>query len=146
MHANGIVHRDIRPSNIIVCLQLNPVLIDWASAAETQTATAYVGTTHYAAQDALSKLENIEVPMPSPEHDLESLVYSIYDLSRPSTSPPLATSIQRNAFQQETDYFAAVRTAWEEEARQKPNILPSLLRSARARDYSALKIAFESKS
>ena len=146
MHANGIIHRDIRPSNIIVCLQLNPVLIDWASAAETQTATAYVGTTHYAAQDALSKLENIEVPMPSPEHDLESLVYSIYDLSRPSTSPPLATSIQRNAFQQETDYFAAVRTAWEEEARQKPNILPSLLRSARARDYSALKIAFESKS
>ena len=71
MHANGIIHRDIRPSNIVVCPHLNLVLIDWASAAETQTATAYVGTTHYAAEDVLLALENIEVPIPSPEHDLE---------------------------------------------------------------------------
>jgi len=146
MHAVGIIHRDIRPSNITVCSsELNPVLIDWASAEKTQSSTSYVGTIHYAAQDALSTLENIEVRIPSPEHDLESLVYSIYDLSRPSTNPPRAMTIQKDDFQVETDYFASVRTAWKEEARQKPNLLPSLLRSARACDYSALKIAFESK-
>jgi hypothetical protein len=97
----GLCHRDIRPSNIVVGAHDLPLLIDWASATTCGTPTQYVGTIHYAANEVLTQLENLELPTPSPSHDLESLVYSIYDLSREGTNRPAALSLNEESFNSE---------------------------------------------
>ena len=149
LHACGICHRDVRPSNLVVVVsggEEYPVLIDWTSAAERGTSVPYVGTVHYASKDVLERLANLEPVIPDPVHDLESLVYTMYDLSRDLIDRPAPLSIEKASFAVESDFLNAVANSWEKEAQKRAHVLPELLQLARASDYTRLKAAFDSKS
>ena len=78
---------------------------------------------------------------PTPAHDLESLVYTIYDLSRPIEKRPEAVSIS------EADFYLRVGTIkdkWIQEAASS-TLLFDLLDLARRSNYDGLKAAFEKK-
>ena len=89
---------------------------------------------------------NLIRPIPDPVHDLESLVYTMYDLSRDLIDRPAPLSIEKASFTVESDFFNAVANSWEKEAQKRAHVLPELLQLARASDYTRLKAAFDSKS
>lgn len=145
LHARGLCHRDVRPTNIVVLQDERPVLIDWVSVATIGTETSeYVGTVHYAAEEVLNVLVDGDAPTPAASYDLESLVYSVYSLSREVTSLPLATKIEKYPRRPEADFYAAVRTAWQQEV-QRNGMLQTLVESARRCDYDGLRAEFSVK-
>jgi hypothetical protein len=77
---------------------------------------------------------------PTPVHDLESLVYSIYDVSRSPESRPQALTVS------DTVLFytrcTAIKEAWEQESKESL-LLAELLGIARSGNYSALEEAFQ---
>ena len=142
IHTTGLCHRDVQPENTVVVEGRNACLIDFACASTANEATPFVGTTHYAPRSVLETLGNVEEnTTPTPAHDLESLVYTIYDLSRPIEKRPEAVSIS------EADFYLRVGTIkdkWIEEAASS-TLLFELLDLARRSDYDGLKAAFEKK-
>lgn len=145
LHAKQLCHRDVRPDNIIVLENEMPLLIDWVSMATIgEEADDYVGTTHYASVEVLDSLIDGVAPTPSAKHDLESLVYSIYSLSREPTNYPQAIEIEKNPSRPLADFYAAVRTAWLQEA-QTNEMLRILVEAAQNCEYSTLKTEFGRK-
>eukprot|EP00978_Attheya_sp_CCMP212_P007981 scaffold18569_cov42-Attheya_sp.AAC.2 len=82
VHNAGLCHRDKRPSNMGYYIRTAPLLFDWASAANIGSSPEYVGTVHYAAYEVLEIIKDSRDPVLKAAHDLESLVYSIYDVSK----------------------------------------------------------------
>jgi hypothetical protein len=145
VHEAGWCHRDVRPGNMAylqngmsVTGDSEVILFDWASASEIGCATPFVGTVHYAAKEVLEALINDDSQVPAPEHDLESLVYSIYDLSRQVTERPRAVhivgSVNSHTMKQ---YVTEVKSAWEKET-SKSESLASLVADARHCRYEEL--------
>lgn len=96
-HQANFCHRDVRPDNMgnvtsgeSIDDSTNVLLFDWASAAKTGNSTTFTGTVQYAASDVLDKLADFEHPDPVPSHDLESLVYAIWDVTRQPRARPEA--------------------------------------------------------
>ena len=116
------------------------ILFDWASAAETGTKADFSGTVvHYAASAVLGKLANRESPDPLPSHDLESLVYTMWDLSRQLTSLPTALSVNGSLNDSNSEeYINGVKSAWAREKDQYP-ALAELLHHARSCSYTELE-------
>lgn len=124
-----------------------PLLIDWASVATADVETGeYIGTTHYASEEVLNALVDGDAPTPSARHDLESLVYSIYSMSREPTNYPPATLVEKNPMNPHNDggFYKAVRTAWQQEA-QTNDMLRILVEAARRCDYGTLRAEFGRK-
>eukprot|EP00522_Entomoneis_paludosa_P014970 CAMPEP_0172455620 /NCGR_PEP_ID=MMETSP1065-20121228/12160_1 /TAXON_ID=265537 /ORGANISM="Amphiprora paludosa, Strain CCMP125" /LENGTH=561 /DNA_ID=CAMNT_0013208087 /DNA_START=51 /DNA_END=1736 /DNA_ORIENTATION=- len=143
MHGVGLCHRDVRPENIVVQGKEEAAcLIDFACASRMNEETAFVGTTHYAPESVLAVVENVcDKVTPTPAHDLESLVYTIYDLSRPPERRPQAVSVSEPMVYLRA---RAIKAAWIQEAASSTPLL-SLLNMARQNDYGGLKVAFECK-
>jgi hypothetical protein len=78
-HKKGVVHRDIRWSNLIIDQKGEVVLIDWGFAAKSNIPNHYKGSVEYAASDIL---QNLLLGVPSitslPKHDLHMLSRMIY--------------------------------------------------------------------
>jgi hypothetical protein len=140
VHKAGLCHRDVRPENVVVA-EGDVCLIDWASASPSNEECAFIGTLRYAPQSILECLEMYEeIVKPTPVHDLESLVYSIYDVSRSPESRPQALTVS------DTVLFytrcTAIKEAWEQESKESL-LLAELLGIARSGNYSALEEAFQ---
>jgi hypothetical protein len=139
VHEAGLCHRDVRPENMIVAGG-DVCLIDWASASPSNAECEYIGTLCYTPQSILESLEMAEeIVKPTPVHDLESLVYSIFDVSRPPESRPRALTVSNTVFFYAR--FTAIKEAWEQESKDSPH-LAELLGIARSGNYSALEEAF----
>jgi hypothetical protein len=87
--------------------------------------------------ESLAIFENVK---PTPVHDLESLVYTIYDVSRPPESRPLAVTVSDTSSLLHTR-CTAIKEAWEQESKDSLH-LAELLGFARSGNYSALEEAF----
>jgi hypothetical protein len=146
VHEAGWCHRDVRPGNMAylqnssmsVTGDSEVILFDWASAVEIGQVADFVGTVQYAAKEVLEALYNDDIQVPAPEHDLESLVYSIYDLSRQVTNRPSAVhivgSVNSHTMKQ---YVTEVKLAWEmQTSESRP--LASLVADARHCRYEKL--------
>jgi hypothetical protein len=143
VHASGLVHRDIRPSNIIIArpeIENIAILIDWAAAKRLDEKTnmfsgAYQGTVHYAAASVLRQIETgSRVIKVSPCTDLESLVYSAYVLTRPQMEPIPPLEIP-------SENIAGICTAWQEVMDSHP-AWRQRIELARACDYDELAKTF----
>ena len=93
-HSANFCHRDVRPSNMgFVSLAESSddttevLLFDWASAVQVGSSITFTGTVHYAASDVLDSLRKGANPVPGSAHDLESLVYAIWDATRQPSAP-----------------------------------------------------------
>lgn len=77
-HKHGIVNRDVREENIMIS-ERELVIIDWGFAAPMRNAVHFEGTTHYASERVLNKLQrglaSFEVQA---SDDLVSLVHTLY--------------------------------------------------------------------
>jgi len=144
-HIANFCHRDVRPSNMgFVSLAesiddtTEVLLFDWASAAEAGSSITFTGTVHYAASDVLDSLRKRVHPVPAPAHDLESLVYAIWDVTRQPTAPPAALSVNGSLNSANADrYVTEVREAWRQDRDQNP-ALAELLVDARGCNYAEL--------
>jgi hypothetical protein len=116
-----------------LCWQL--CLIDWAAASELGVpVNSYTGTVHYAATAVLQALATDNMPTPTPEHDLESLVYTIFDVTRDATLRPELLTIDRSDLN-------GIISGWARECQQRPQ-LATLVTLCRAKDYGGLRDAF----
>jgi serine/threonine protein kinase len=83
-HQNGIIHRDVRPTNI---LNYNgeTLLIDWGFAVESQEiGVEYSGTLHYASERIRYLLQqNSPKIIPSASDDFVSALYSLWIFLHP---------------------------------------------------------------
>lgn len=86
LHEQGIIHRDIKPGNIMLTGANEPVLIDFGAARPTQgthTATK-IGTTGYAPPEQMEfddeENENAEKKSPQPQWDLYALGSTCHQL------------------------------------------------------------------
>ncbi len=85
LHRQGIIHRDIKPGNIMLTTEGEPVLIDFGAARPTQgthTATQ-IGTRGYAPPEQLEPTEygeNAEKASPRPHWDLYALGCTCHQL------------------------------------------------------------------
>jgi serine/threonine protein kinase len=138
VHEAGLCHRDVRPENVVVAGG-DVCLIDWASATPSNEECDFIGTLCYAPQRILESLAVFANVKPTPVHDLESLVYTMYDVSRPPESRPLALTISDL-----TCFYTRcimIKEAWEQEAKDSLH-LAELLGFARSGNYSAPEEAF----
>ncbi len=144
-HIANFCHRDVRPSNmgfVSVAESIDDttevLLFDWASAAEAKSSITFTGTVRYAASDVLDSLIERENPVPAPAHDLESLVYAIWDVTRQPTAPPAALSVNGSLNSANAHrYVTQVRDAWRQDREQNAG-LAELLVLARECNYAEL--------
>jgi len=144
-HGAGYVHRDVRPSNIVMRVGADHlpevVLVDWACATRSgRGAVYYEGTVHYAATDILELLatnRDAEIS-PIPEHDLESLVYAVFDWTRRLSRPPLAKTCKKDA-------YGEIAAAWKKDifSDETNCVHAQRLEFARKRQYENLKESFK---
>lgn len=114
---------------------LQALLIDWASAVPPGAKPlAFCGTTHYAAGAVLEQLLRGKVPIPEPSHDLESLVYTIFDLTRVCVERPDLLIIP-------TSNISDIMKRWQEECRSRSGLYKLVL-LARECKYQQLREAF----
>jgi hypothetical protein len=144
-HLAGYVHRDVRPSNIVMrdgADHLPEVLlVDWACAALSGSgAVYYEGTVHYAATDILELLainRHTEIS-PIPAHDLESLVYAVFDWTRRLSHPALAKACTNDA-------YGEIAAAWKKDiaSNEANRVHAQRLEFARNCQYEDLKESFK---
>jgi hypothetical protein len=97
VHAAGIIHRDVRVSNIFFLTHENVLLNDWGSSVTVdEGATLYAGAPepHIHPQIPLTELYQ-----PSPQHDLYSLVSSIAQLLLPGANTESRKQLLHEAFE-----------------------------------------------
>ena len=76
-HKAGVVHRDVRPSNIMQDMSGNVRLIDWGLAHHHLPGSEYppfAGTFRFASDEVLASAIKSELRLPLPQDDLHSLV------------------------------------------------------------------------
>jgi hypothetical protein len=67
---------------------LSVLLFDWVSSCNLGDRPVFCGNLHYAAQDVLEKIANFEDIDALAEYDLESLVYSYWEITSPASERP----------------------------------------------------------
>lgn len=112
-HKAGVVHRDVRPDNIMQDSEGRISLIDWGFAhRKTPTATIpeFQGTFQYASEEVLASAISGELRKPQPKDDLASLVRVMLSMLSPSLQDELA-EIQANGLSAAQSFWADKRKA-----------------------------------
>jgi RIO-like serine/threonine protein kinase len=90
-HKVGIIHRDVRPDNIMQDMQGHVRLIDWGFASSKgDTNVPFQGTFRYASQEVLLAAISETARGPQPKDDLHSALRIILSSLQPSISNDLA--------------------------------------------------------
>ena len=76
-HGLQIVHRDVRPENVMKSAKGEAVLNDWGCSSETGTTVSFAGTFRYASDEVLDSAIRGEKRAPQPKDDLHSLVRTV---------------------------------------------------------------------
>jgi hypothetical protein len=147
VHQVGLCHRDVRPLNMAYRNDdsgLEVVLFDWSASCDLESKPLFSGTLHYAAQEVLEILSDFGDPSALAKYDLESLVYSFWDITRDVLVRPRPITIPVD----EVWLFRCakkIQEAWEVEERTHL-WLRRFLKHARDKDYDGLASAFENLS
>ena len=127
----GIVHRDVRPENVMKTAGGKVVLNDWGCAANEGTEVPFAGTFRYASEEVLSSVINGKDRSPKPKDDLHSLVRTVVALNDVDLRKKLSDIPDRN-------YDQATRF-WKEWQQQYPLFAKPLFAAAEEGDYDTLK-------
>jgi hypothetical protein len=136
-HASGVVHRDIRPENIMHDGQGKAYLIDWGFAVIHNSGASppvFEGTFRYASEEVLNAAIDGKPHHPLPKDDLESFVKTVVAVN--SGGHRLLTKL--SAIEQGN--FLDARNTWVNEKRDIFNeSFLSMFTAAAAVDYNTLK-------
>lgn len=114
-HKAGVVHRDLRPDNIMQDCEGRTILIDWGFAHRKMpagTIPEFRGTFRYASEEVLASAVSGEPREPQPKDDMASLARVVLSMSSPSLQDALAEM-------QATD-LTAVQSFWAEKRKANP--------------------------
>ena len=133
-HKANVVHRDVRPDNIMQDSEGKVCLIDWGFAYFCQVATAtaseFQGTFWYASDEVLASTISALPRYPQPKDDLESLARIVVSQLSPSCRNDLADI--------KAGDLAAARTFWAD--KRRANVVHEwIFDSANSCDYDNLK-------
>ena len=112
-HKAGVVHRDIRPENLMIDSRGVARAIDWGCAAFTAKGVAapgITGTFRYASDEVLEAAINGSARTPEPRDDLESLVRTVLAVNTVTIREELADLAQGD-LQGARDYWQELRVA-----------------------------------
>lgn len=132
-HGAGVVHRDIRPENIMVNSNGEARLIDWGAAYMANGgsgSTEFIGTFRYASDAVLEAAINSSPRKPQPEDDLGSLVRAVLAIN--------TVTIRQELAQLKQEDFRKARTFWQEK-RQANASYECFFQAAAERDYAKLE-------
>ena len=136
-HASGVVHRDIRPENIMQDGQGKAYLLDWGFAVIHNldaTPPEFEGTFRYASEAVLNAAIAGRPHRPLPKDDLESFVKTVAAVNSGGHR------LWRKLSAIEQGNFLGARDTWENEKRQTFNeSFLSMFTAAAAADYNTLK-------
>lgn len=136
-HASGVVHRDIRPENIMQDGQGKAYLIDWGFATiHTFDASppAFEGTFRYASEEVLNAAIDGRPYRPLPKDDLESFVKTVVAVNSGGFRLWRKLSMIPNGD------FSGARDTWEwEKTHTFTDSFFLMLTAAATQDYNVLK-------
>lgn len=93
-HERGILHRDVKPANVLLTDEGMPMLLDFNLAAEADAAVAAGGTPAYMAPEELAALGQVR-RLPDPRSDLYSLGMVLAELLTGALPKPGAVELRR---------------------------------------------------
>ena len=134
-HLAGVVHRDVRPENVMEDGQGKVYLIDWGFARTTESDSCppeFEGTFRFASERALAAVIDGSPRHPLPQDDLESLVKTVAAVNSGGRR------IWRKLSEIGQGNFHAAKIAWDEEL-QLHVTLRSMCEAAASSNYQELK-------
>lgn len=84
VHKAGVVHRDVRPDNVMMDSTSTAVLNDWGCSSEIGKLVPFQGTCRYASEEVLVAAMHSAPRAPQPKDDLHALVRTVLALNDPS--------------------------------------------------------------
>ena len=135
-HEAGVIHRDVRPDNIMQNGEGNVCLIDWGFSFFGQSLDAsppeFQGTFRYASDEVLSSAILKSARHPKPKDDLESLSRVVLSQLSPSLRTELAEI--------HTGDLTAAQAIWANKRKENPGY-EWIFATASSGDYDSLKAA-----
>jgi hypothetical protein len=123
-HAQGIVHRDVKPANIYLTANNEVILSDWGSAAPLQRRCKYVGTPLYGEQKTAEHTPSVALDLCS----LVKTAFTLKQLKSPLCNPRI---------------WIEIENYWNEMSMTFPGF-QDLLRIAKLENYEMLRDRFTS--
>lgn len=113
--SSAVVHRDVRPENIMLSDTGRGVLLDWGFAVCDERAHPYCGTLQTVADDVLESFIKADGFCPiamAPKHDAEALVKSLILMMPDQKSTADRLAQERKALREGRALFEAIRDVW----------------------------------
>ena len=137
LHDAGLVHRDVRPANIMQDAEGNVYLVDLGACAEKDTIVQYEGTLRYASDDILTLMIHQKTLLPkhtpTVADDLMSVVRCAITVERRLLVPPTRKAEDVKAYWDDTNTFSNHRT---------PTAIQAMLTACQGENHDALVRAF----
>mmetsp|Transcript_16266 Transcript_16266/g.37459 ORF Transcript_16266/g.37459 Transcript_16266/m.37459 type:complete len:685 (-) Transcript_16266:158-2212(-) len=130
-HALGIVHRDVRPENVMKTAGGKVILNDWGCSAKEGKQVSFAGTFRYASEEVLTSVIQGTDRLPQPKDDLHSLVRTVIALNDVDVRKKLSDVADGN-------YHDAI-CFWEKWQQHNPFYAGTFFKAAETEDYETLK-------